>query len=205
MPEIDPRVDAYIERSAPFAQPILKHLRSLVHKACPQVQETIKWSFPHFEYKGILCSMASFKQHCAFSFMKASLMKDADLFLQKSERSGMGHFEKITSIKDLPPDARIIGYVKEAMILNDNNIKRPRKVFEKKELETPVELTKALKSNKSALEHWNAFSYSAKKEYVEWISDAKTEATREKRIASAMDWISDGKGRNWKYEKKLDK
>lgn len=113
----DSRVDEYIEGSAPFAQPILKHLRELVHKACPQVQETMKWSFPHFKYKGILCSMAAFKQHCSFGFWKATIMNDPEQILSLVGKTAMGHFDKITSLKDLPSDQIMIVYIKEAVRL----------------------------------------------------------------------------------------
>ena len=125
----DKRIDAYIAKSADFAKPILTHIRELVHKACPDVEETMKWSFPHFDYKGaMMCSMASFKQHCAFSFWKASLMKDADKFvgMAKSEVA-MGHMGRITSVKDLPSDKVMLSYLKEAMRLNDENVKLPSK------------------------------------------------------------------------------
>lgn len=206
MPDIDPRIDAYIEKSATFAKPVLDHLRQLVHAACPEVKETIKWGFPHFEYKGILCSMASFKQHCAFSFAKPSLMKDASKFLEKSDNAAMGHFQRITRIDDLPSDKKMIAYIKEAVQLNEKNIRVAKKINTvKTELIVPVPLLAALKKNKTASEHFDSFSYSAKKEYIEWINEAKTDTTRDKRIQTAVEWISEGKGRNWKYEKKVSK
>lgn len=206
MPDIDPRIDAYIEKSEAFAKPILLHLRQLVHTACPEVKETIKWSFPHFEYKGTICSMASFKQHCAFSFAKPSLMKDADKFLEKGEHTGMGHFQRITRISDLPSDRKMIAYIKEAVELNEKNIKVARKISKvKTDLVIPALLQDALKRNKTAAEIFSSFSYSARKEYIEWINEAKTDATRDKRIQTAVEWISEGKGRNWKYEKKVSK
>ena len=206
MPDIDPRIDAYIEKSATFAKPVLDHLRQLVHAACPEVKETIKWGFPHFEYKGILCSMASFKQHCAFSFAKPSLMKDASKFLEKSDNAAMGHFQRITGIDDLPSDKKMIAYLKEAVQLNEENIRVAKKINTvKTELVVPVPLQAALNKNKTASEHFDSFSYSAKKEYIEWINEAKTDTTRDKRIQTAVEWISEGKGRNWKYEKKVSK
>ncbi|MEO7310922.1 MAG: DUF1801 domain-containing protein [Chitinophagaceae bacterium] len=111
MPTIDPRVDAYIEKSAPFAQPILLHLRKLVHKACPQVVETIKWSFANFDYKGMFCSFAAFKQHCAFGFWKTALMADPEGVLSEKKNEAMGCLGRITSMKDLPPDAVIIRFI----------------------------------------------------------------------------------------------
>ena len=196
----DKRVDDYIAKSANFAKPILSHLRSLVHTACPLVEETIKWSFPNFDYKGAFCSMAAFKAHCSFGFWKAALMKDAGT-LKNNQQNAMGHLGKITSLADLPPDKILIGYIKEAVRLNDEGIKLPRKKpVEKKEILIPDYFTLALRKNKKALQAFEAFSPSHKKEYIEWITDAKTEETRNRRMATAIEWIAEGKGRNWKYE-----
>lgn len=198
----DKRVDAYIEKAAPFAKPILMHLRELVHKACPDVEENIKWSFVSFEYKGLLCSFAAFKQHCAFGFWKAALMKDPALIENAKSESAMGHLGKITSLKDIPSDKKIIGYIKEAMKLNDDNIPLPkRKPSVKKEIEVPDYFMNALKKNKKAFERFESFPPSHKKEYLQWITEAKREETRDKRIAQALEWIGEGKGRNWKYER----
>ncbi len=202
----DPRIDAYIEKSADFAKPILNHLRALVHKACPDVQETMKWSFPHFEYKGILCSMASFKQHCTFGFWKGAIMKDAGKLLDAVGETAMGHFGRITSLKDLPPDKTILAYIREAMELNELGVPLPstRKDGKKtsKEVIVPDEILKALKKNKAALKTFETFPPSHKREYIEWITEAKTEPTREKRIAQMLEWLAEGKSRNWKYERK---
>jgi len=200
----DKRLDAYIAKSAPFAQPILKHLRELVHKACPEAEETMKWSFPHFNYLGsTLCSMAAFKQHMAFGFWKASLMKDPNKILQKGEREAMGHFGRITSLKDLPSDKIMIVYIKEAARLNKDGVKivKKPKPTEKKELVAPKYLVAALSKNKAAKKHFDEFSYSKKKEYIEWLTEAKSDETRKKRLTTAVEWISEGKGRNWKYER----
>ncbi len=199
----DKRVDAYIAKSADFAKPILTHLRELVHKACPEVEETMKWSFPHFDYKGMMCSMASFKQHCAFGFWKASLMKDKTLVKNAKSETAMGHLGKITSLKDLPSDKVLIGYIKEAAKLNDEGAKLPQKPksTEKKELVVPDYFLKVMKKNKKAFQTFDSFSYSNKKEYVEWITEAKTEETRAKRMETAVEWMAEGKPRNWKYMK----
>lgn len=199
----DKRVDAYISNSAAFAKPILIHLRDLIHTACPGIRETIKWSFPHFDYKGMLCSMASFKEHCAFGFWKSALMKDAREMLGKNEYA-MGHLGKIMSLKDLPPDKKIIAWIKEAVKLNDDNVKLPerKKTESKKEIEIPDALQKALNKNKIAATTFSNFSPSHKYEYLEWITGSKTEETRNKRIATAIEWLTEGKSRNWKYMKK---
>lgn len=127
----DPRVDKYIANSAEFAKPILNHLRELVHKACPENEEVIKWGFPHFDYKGMMCSMASFKQHCAFSFWKAALMKNKKLMANAKSETAMGHLGRITSLKDLPTDKVLISYIKEAKQLNDDGVKLPAKLVAK--------------------------------------------------------------------------
>jgi uncharacterized protein YdeI (YjbR/CyaY-like superfamily) len=200
--EKDPRIDAYISKSAAFARPVLEHFRELVHKTCPGVTETMKWSFPHFDYKGIMCNMAAFKHHCAIGFWKAALMKDAALLTGAKE--AMGHLGKITSVKDLPPDKILTGYIKEAMLLNETGVKTSRRKApaKKQALEIPAVLQKALAKNKAAREVFEAFSYSNKKEYVEWINEAKTDKTREERLKTAVEWMSEGKVRNWKYQKK---
>ncbi|MES2515211.1 MAG: DUF1801 domain-containing protein [Bacteroidota bacterium] len=198
------RVDEYIKKAQPFAQPILKHLRALVHEVCPEVEETIKWSFPCFDYKGPFCHMASFKEHAVFGFWKAALMTDKKLLTTAKSEVAMGHLGKITSLKDLPSDKIMKAYIKEAMILNENNIKLPvkPKVVANQKIETPGYLISALKKNKKAEETYDAFSYSNKKEYVTWLEEAKTEATKNKRLADAITWMAEGKIRNWKYLKK---
>ena len=198
MPNKDPRVDAYIEKSADFAKPILTHLRKLVHKASPKLSETVKWGMPAFEYKGIVCGIAAFKEHCTFGFWKHSLL-DYDGF--STEGTAMGSFGRITSKKDLPTDDTIIKLVQQAVELNENGVKVAKpKPAAKKELVVPEYLTAALKKNKTAQKTFEDFPYSCKKEYVEWITEAKTEPTREKRLATTIEWLSEGKRRNWKYE-----
>ncbi len=200
----DPRVDAYIAKSQDFAKPILEHLRDLVHKACPEVEETMKWSFPHFDYKGMMCSMAAFKQHCAFGFWKASLMKDKKLTANAKTETAMGHLGRITSLKDLPNDKVLLSYIKEAKKLNDDGVKLPLKSAAKikKEVVIPDYFLKAVKKNKTAYKAFESFSPSHKREYVEWITEAKTDETRNKRMATTIEWLSEGKPRNWKYMKK---
>ena len=198
----DKRVDAYIEKAQTFAKPILIHLRELVHKACPEVEETIKWSFPNFDYKGPFCSMAAFKEHCAFGFWKAALMKDADK-MKDNQQNAMGHAGKIKSLADLPRDKVIIGWIKEAVKINDEGVKLPpRKKTDLKELVIPEYFTKAISKNKKALNAFEKFSPSHKKEYVQWVTEAKAEETRNRRMDTAIEWIAEGKGRNWKYEPK---
>lgn len=196
-------IDAYITKSADFAKPILKHLRELIHNACPDVEEKIKWGHPHFDYKGQMCGMAAFKQHCAFGFWKASLM-NLDKDFGKGLMDAMGQMGRITSLKDLPSDKKLTAHVKEAMKLNDEGIKLPAKPrsTEKKELIVPDYFIKELNKNKKAKQVFDNFAYSHRKEYVQWITEAKTEDTRNRRMETALEWIAEGKGRNWKYEKK---
>lgn len=109
MPTTDPRIDACIAQSAEFAQPILTHLREVIHAACPQVQETMKWSRPHFESSGFLCGMSAFKAHCAFGLWEGAL-----LFPGRSDREAAGHFGRLASVEELPSKEVMTGYVKQA-------------------------------------------------------------------------------------------
>ena len=199
MPTTDPYVDEYIDKAQDFAKPILRHIRKLVHDACPDVVETRKWSFPHFDYKGIMCSMASFKEHVAFGFWKQSLLEKSAF---PAEKTAMGSFGRIKSIKDLPDNKTMKKLIKDACKLNDDGVKVVRKVSkERKELVVPEVLTRALAKNKKAAATFESFPYSCKKEYIEWITEAKTDATRDKRLATTIEWLSEGRRRNWKYEK----
>jgi uncharacterized protein YdeI (YjbR/CyaY-like superfamily) len=201
MAKKDPRIDAYIAKAAPFAQPILKHIRKLVHKGCPQVEETLKWSMPHFDYKGILCGMAAHKQHCSFGFWR-----EAELALEKSrtDSEGMGHFGRITSLADLPDDETLIGYVRKAAELKDAGVKKPKPPAAKKqrvELEVPDYFAAALRKNKKAQQTFDGFSYSRRKDYVEWVTEAKRDETRANRLATAIEWMAEGKTRQWKSQR----
>lgn len=200
MPTLDPRIDAYIKKSRDFAQPILKHLRSLVHDGCPDIIETMKWSMPFFDYKGTVCSMASFNEHCAFGFWKHSLMEESAF---PAEKTAMGSFGRIASIADLPGDETMKKLIGEAVRLNVEGIKvaRIKPVGERKDLIVPDILLKAFAENDLAADTFDNFPYSKKKDYVEWINEAKTETTRNKRLATTIEWLAEGKARNWKYEK----
>jgi uncharacterized protein YdeI (YjbR/CyaY-like superfamily) len=196
----DKRIDAYIKKSVPFAKPILNHLRKLIHTTNPDIEETMKWGFPHFDFNGsTVCSMASFKQHCAFGFWKAAIMKDPDKILA-GEKTAMGNLGQIKSLSDLPPDKVMLAYLREAVRLNKEGIKLPaKKSGAKKDLKVPDFITKALSKNKKAQKTFEDFSYSNKKEYVEWITEAKSEDTRNKRLQTAIEWMAEGKIKNWKY------
>jgi len=192
------RVDAYIAKSAEFARPILEHLREVVHSACPEAVEEFKWSFPCFMYQGMLCSMAAFKEHCSFGFWKSSLILGKDA--AQTERS-MGQFGRITRLSDLPADQVLTDYIHEAMRLNEAGVKAPNRAKPKvaRELVVPDDLAAALQGNAAARASFERFSPSNKREYVEWLTEAKTEATRSKRLGTAIEWMAEGKPRNWKY------
>lgn len=200
MGTFDKRIDAYIEMSADFARPILEYIRSVVHESCPDVEETIKWGFPHFMYRGMLCSMASFKQHCAFGFWKARQMADLD-----SHENAMGDFGRLNSLKDLPRKAALKRLVKQAMALNTRPVaesveaKPKPKRMAKPPLVAPEAFVKALAGNKKAKAVFDHFSPSHQREYVEWILEAKREETVRKRIESSIGMLAEGKVRNWKY------
>lgn len=204
----DKRIDTYIEKSADFAKPILKHIRKLAHTASPDMQETLKWGMPHFDHEGkSVLSMAAFKQHAVFGFWKAELIKDPKNYMQARKAQGgdaMGHGGKLTSVKDLPPDKVFIDFVKQAIQLNRDGIKLPareKKSADPKTSTPPDYFEKALKKNKSAWKTWSEWTPGKKKEYVDWLKEAKTDATREKRMQTAVGWIAEGKIRNWKYVK----
>ncbi|HUY93989.1 MAG TPA: YdeI/OmpD-associated family protein [Terracidiphilus sp.] len=203
----NPKVDAYIAKARPFAQPILDHLRRLVHRACPGVEETIKWSRPFYEYKGvILGNMSAFKEHCSFGFWGreiGAILNDAGVLRD----GGMGSLDRITSKAALPPEKAMVGWIRQAAAFIDNGehtspiaarnsmVKAPRPAPE-----PSPEFDAALRKNKKASAVFAAFSPSCKREYVDWIAEAKRDETRRKRIAEAVEWIAEGKQRNWKYQ-----
>ena len=193
----DPRIDAYIERAAPFAQPILRHVRAAVHEACPHVEETIKWGMPTFVHAGgILCGMAAFKQHASFGYWKHALVVG-----EGEPRDGMGSYGKMTSVEDLPAKKTLLAHIRKAMKLNEDGVKSPaRKAAPKPPPETPADLAAALEKNKPAQAAFDAFPPGCKREYIDWIVEAKREDTRAKRLAQAVEWMAEGKRRNWKYE-----
>ena len=199
MPKTDKRVDAYIKKAQPFAQPILTHIRKAVHAAVPDVEETMKWSSPHFDYKGIFCGMAAFKEHVGFGFWKAGLMKDV---LPGSGLSAAGQFGKLASITDLPNDRELAKIIKFAKKLNDDEVKAPSmRKGPRPELKAPADLLAALAKNKKAKATFENFPPGQRREYIAWVIAAKQAATRAKRIETAVEWMAEGKVRNWKYVK----
>ena len=201
MPKKDPRVDACIAEAPEFAKPILKRIRKLVHKGCPGVEETIKWRFPTFMYKGMLCGMAAFKNHCTFGFWKHELLFGKNGDPGRDKEKGMGQFGRITSMSDLPSDEVMLRWIEEAVKLNTEGVKVPSRAKPKKRtpLVIPDYFRAALKRNTKAQATFDNFSYSHRKEYLEWITEAKTEETRTRRLNTAIEWMDQGKARNWKY------
>jgi len=191
----DPRVDAYIDGVAPFAKPIIMQVREVVHVACPDIVETLMWGHPSFDHHGIVCGMSAFKEHCVVSFWKAALLGDPTLLRRE-----------VKSVDDLPSPRAFARLVKQAAKLNEDGVtvpEEPRKrPSETRTLDVPDVLTNALRKNKKAQATFEAFSYSNKREYVEWITEAKSGDTRQKRLEQAIEWIAEGKPRNWKYMKK---
>jgi uncharacterized protein YdeI (YjbR/CyaY-like superfamily) len=195
----DSRIDRYIARSAPFARPVLNHLRDLVHTACPEAEETLKWGMPTFMYHGILCGMAAFKEHATFGFWKGSLFVDRH---GVRAEAAMGNFGRLTKVADLPSRRVLTGYVRQAMRLNEQGIKAPPKAQPKPKTgpRMPADLRSALAGHAKAQATWGEFSPSHRREYVEWITEAKQPVTRARRVATSVEWLKAGKHRNWKYE-----
>jgi hypothetical protein len=196
MPTRDKRVDAYIQNAPEFARPILTELRARVHAACPDVVETIKWRMPSFEYEGILCGMAAFKKHAVFGFWKHNLVVADD----SKTNMAMGSFGKLVEPGQLPKKAEFARLVKKAMKLNEDGVKAVRnKTAKKKPITMHPALQRALAGNPKARAQFGEFAPSKQREYMEWISDAKADETRERRLKDAIEWIAQGKPRNWKY------
>jgi uncharacterized protein YdeI (YjbR/CyaY-like superfamily) len=200
----NPAVDAYIAKSPEFARPILTRLRAAMHKGCPEIEETMKWSVPHFEKDGIVASMAAFKQHVAYGFWSKKLVeerlgKDAAKLFPKDAERGMGG-RKVRSLDELPPDSLILRAVKIAVSLNEEGIRPTRELTKKPPVKPPPYLVAALKKNSKARQTFERFTPSQQREYVDWLVEAKQEATREKRLATAIEWLAEGKQRHWKYQ-----
>ena len=199
MPSTDPRIDAYIAKSAEFARPLLAELRSRVHAACPEAEETLKWSAPSFTYRGkILAVMAAFKQHVAFNLWHGAQVVEQDA----AAKEGMGQFGRIGTMKDLPTKRAMAGFIKQAMALIDagQTAGGTRSAAPKPAVEPPQDLLDALAGNAAALATFEGFPPGKRREYVDWIVEAKREATRAQRVAQAVEWLAEGKARHWKYQ-----
>ena len=200
----NPAVDAYIAKSPDFAQPILKRVRALMHKACPKIEESIKWGVPHFDYKGIVAGMAAFKAHAAFGFWSSRLLKEklakdsAKLFPTSAEAAMFGR--KLRSVEDLPPDALLVKAIKAAVALNEAGVRPKRSLKKKPPVKPPPYLVAALRRNAKAKKTFDGFTPSQQREYVVWLTGAKQESTRERRLATTVAWLAEGKQLNWKYQ-----
>lgn len=193
----DPRIDAYIDdKAAAFAQPILRHLRAMIHEACPDGEETIKWGMPSFTYKGkILAGMASFKAHATFGYWNDAMLKE-----DEKNRSAMGQFGRLASLDDLPPRAALIELTRRSMALIESGAKPERQRTPKSPLPVPQDLQAAIDAAPSAKATWDGFPPSCQREYVEWVTEAKRDETRAKRLNQTVEWLAEGKRRHWKYE-----
>ncbi len=195
----DPRIDVYIADAAPFAQPILKHLRKLIHAGCPEVEETFKWSHPSYVYRGkLFCGTAAFKAHATLGFWHQGMEK---ILAAEGFKAGdaMGLMGRITCLADLPDDKAMLRYIKAAKALHDSGTPSRPAPAPKAALKMPGDLSAALRQNQKAAVTWEKFSPSARREYVEWITEAKREETRADRLATTVKWVAEGKQRNWKY------
>jgi uncharacterized protein YdeI (YjbR/CyaY-like superfamily) len=203
MPGRSLAVDAYIAAAPPFARPLLTHIREAFHLGCPELEERIKWGAPSFEHEGLLGGMAAFQRHVSFGFWKARLMADPEgLFARGARASPMG--VRVTSSKDPPSRRVLVTYVKQARRLNEQGVKEPRRARPRGAIRvvTPADLRAALARNAKARRTFEAFPPGARRDYVEWITEAKRPQTRTRRLATALEWLAEGKRRNWKYERR---
>jgi uncharacterized protein YdeI (YjbR/CyaY-like superfamily) len=192
----DPRVDAYVAKAAPFARPILEELRNRVHEGFPEIEEDIKWGAPAFVHHGLVANMAAFKAHCAFGFWNPTVVSTG------REKEAMGHYGRIASVADLPPKREFLPLVRRAALANASGEKRPRvtKHPRKPAPTMPADFRAALAKNAKAKKTYDAFSPSHQREYLEWITEAKQESTRERRLATSIEWLTEGKSRMWRYQ-----
>ncbi len=198
MAKRNPKVDSYINKAQPFAKPILKKWRSVIHKACPKVIEEIKWGAPFYLYQDrVLCATMGFKKHCALVFWKAALITKQNGAKAKAD---LKHLRRISLLEELPADRDLMAYLRLAMHFNEPTTQLPPREKRSAPVKIPSELAQALQANPKAKAVFEAFTPSKRKDYIFWIAAAKTDATRESRLEAAIDWISQGKSRNWKYE-----
>lgn len=195
-------VDAYIEQAPDYARPILEKLRVLFHKGCPELEEKIKWGVPHFDYKGMMGGIAAFKNHVTFGFWKADQIKDTHNLFDRGPKASMCTV-KITSLDDMPDDKVVLSYIHQAVALNDAGTKKTAtKKAPRKPLPVPADLDALLAKNKKARETFDNFAPSHKREYIEWITEAKRDETRQSRLKTTIEWLNEGKPRHWKYMRK---
>jgi uncharacterized protein YdeI (YjbR/CyaY-like superfamily) len=203
MAKKNPAVDAYIKKAPPFAKPILKQLRKIIHKGCPKVTEDIKWGAPFYLYQDrVLCATMGFKAHCALVFWKSGLIKKK---MGKKAEVELKRLRRISALAELLSERELLAYVKLAMHFNEPGTKLPPRKERPTPVKAPRDLTVALRANPKALATFNAFTPTRKKDYIYWITGAKTKETRERRLETAVDWMAEGKSRNWKYEERVKK
>ena len=196
MKNANPQVDAYIAKAAPFAQPIIRKLRALFHKACPDIEEKIKWGAPSFEHKGMVGGVAAFKNHASFGFWRQDALPDP---LSLFRGSGFVASGKITDVSQLPPDKVLLTYIRNAVKLNEKGPPPRKKGKPKPPPKVPPDFLAALRKNRKAMATFDSFPLSQKREYIDWITEAKRPETRKTRLATSIQWLSEGKRRNWKY------
>lgn len=197
-------VTAYIARQQPFAKPILSHLRGLVHEGCPEVVETIKWGMPAFDYKGPFASMAAFRAHAVFGFWKEKLLAKDGRPLGKPGEKAMGSFGRLTSVADLPGRRAMLALVRRAMKLNDEGVRHPTRSRARRPVvvRPPAYFLAAVRANRKALATWESLAPSHRRDYVEWVTGAKTEATRARRMTTTVEWLAKGRKLTWEYERR---
>lgn len=195
-------VDDYIARQRPFAVPILEHLRKVVHETCPEVVEVIKWGHPHFEHRGPLAGMAAFTAHATFGFWKEALLRKGDAPLGRPNAKAMGSFGRLTSLADLPADRALRALLRRAMKLNEDGVKLPSRSRKANAVRPPADFLPAVRGNRRALATWQSLAPSHRREYVEWVTEARTAPTRQRRLATTVEWLAEGKRRNWRYERR---
>jgi hypothetical protein len=200
----DRRVDAYIARLPDFSREICTRFRSIVHECAPEIDEDIKWGHPSFMHKGIVCGMAAFKAHVVIHFWKTALLTGSHARRATDDKT-LERLARVTSASELPPKTAIAGFLKAAVKLNDGAVKAPSPTKAARKtrapLRTPPIFSKALERNAKAKATYDGFSASHRREYVEWITEAKSSETRDRRIEQALGWLAEGKPRNWKYMK----
>ena len=195
MNHTDPRINEYIARSQAFATPILRRIKAIVHAGCPDVEETLKWGTPSFSYRGILCGRASFKAHCVFGFWKSELLAERFQSSKESAGEAMSQFGHLKTVKELPSRTTMLRLVRLAAQLNEGGIKSaaPPKTALPKAVRAPADLLAALQNNARARAGYDNLSPSQKREYIEWITEAKRDETRKRRVATAVEWLAEGR------------
>jgi hypothetical protein len=196
MATTDPRIDAYIAKQGDFARPILTWIRAQMHAASPDIGEAIKWGMPFFTYQDRpLANMAAFKAHASFGFWDRAGMATG------KEGEAMGQYGRLTSLADLPPEAEFCALVQAALapIAAGDAPKRVRGA-PKPDLPVPDALAQALADDALATATWDGFPPGCRREYSEWIGEAKRPETRDKRVAQTIAQLREGKKMNWKYE-----